>query len=310
MSTASKKRFLVYLASNAKGLDLERYEIQRVMARLGMFDIGLIYREDASPYNWDLIRGQIECADLFILLLGDDYGPMTPTGISYLHREYVHAKSVNKPTLAYIKNRMPGLPDNEDARRLAGFQRIVMQQSPYRMWHLRDELLQHVRTNLTSNVLNIGAGWLPVDTKQDAPVLMPAPSALPKSEAEKLSARQRQIKSQQLLNLEVSAKVYQGGNLTPTTVSVPARLDQMFKVLNPLLQQGASEDRVKAQIEKIISPVVSKQLLDQHAQAHAVDDVRISRTQLQNMLLAWQELGFIQKQLSGTRTLWSLTSFQ
>ena len=86
-------------------------------------------------------------------------------------------------------------------------------------------------------------------------------------------------------------------------MSVPARLDQMFKVLNPLLQQGASEDRVKAQIEKIISPVVSKQLLDQHAQAHAVDDVRISRTQLQNMLLAWQELGFIQKQLSGTRTL-------
>ena len=93
---------MVYLASNAKGLDLERYEIQRVMARLGMFDIGLIYREDASPYNWDLIRGQIRCADLF-LLLGDDYGPMTPTGISYLHREYVHAKSVNKPTLAYIK---------------------------------------------------------------------------------------------------------------------------------------------------------------------------------------------------------------
>ena len=74
---------------------------------------------------------------------------------------------------------MPGLPDNEDARRLAGFQRIVMQQSPYRMWHLRDELLQHVRTNLTSNVLNIGAGWLPVDTKQDAPVLMPAPPRYP-----------------------------------------------------------------------------------------------------------------------------------
>lgn len=309
MNTASKKRYLVYLASNAKSLELERYEIQRVMAKLGMFDIGLTYREDASPYNWDLVRSQIESADLFILLLGDDYGPMTPTGISYLHREYVHAKSLNKPTLAYIKNRMPGLPDNEDARRLIGFQRIVMQQSPYRIWHLRDELLQHVRTNLTSNVLSIGAGWLPVESKQEM-VAAPLPSLLPVNDVEKLSARQRQIKSQQLLNLEVSAKVYQGGNLTPESLSLPARLDQLFKVLNPLLQQGASEDRIKAQIEKIISPVVSKQLLDVHAQAHAVDDVRISRTQLQAMLAAWQDLGFIHKQLSGSRTLWSLTAFQ
>lgn len=103
------KRYLVYLASNASGLDVERYEVQRLMARHGMVNVGLACREDAGPYDWNLVRSQIESADLFILLLGDDYGPMAPTGISFLHREFVHAKSLNKPTLAFIKNSLPSL---------------------------------------------------------------------------------------------------------------------------------------------------------------------------------------------------------
>lgn len=308
MSNSNKKRYLVYLASTVQGLDLERYELQRLMARYGMFDIGFAYRPEASPYNWEQVRSQIDCADLFILLLGDEYGPITPAGLSYVHREFVHAKSANKPVFAFIKNQMPGQKDSEELRRLAGFRHIVMQQSPYKTWHLRDELLAHARSSFSSSLLSIGAGWVPAGF---APTAMPemATAEEPEVEEGKLSARERQAKSQQLVNLEVTAKVYQGGNLTPEAVTVPARLDQLFKVLTNLLKQGVSEDKLKAQLEKLITPMVSKQLLEQHPQAHAVDDVRITRSQLQKILSVWQELSLIRKQTDGMRVQWFLKPF-
>ncbi|HUH57273.1 MAG TPA: hypothetical protein VL020_02025, partial [Pseudomonadales bacterium] len=65
----ANKRFLVYLASNHIGLDVERHELQQLMASYGMVNVGLVCREDVSPYNWPLVRELIESCDLFILLL-------------------------------------------------------------------------------------------------------------------------------------------------------------------------------------------------------------------------------------------------
>src|SRR5690606_5213177 len=126
------------------------------MASLGMVNVGLVCREDASPYNWDLVRELIDSCDLFILLLGEQYGPRLPTGISYLHREFIHAKSTNKPTLAFIKNCIPSKNPTEEHGRLSSFHKVVMQQAPFKLWHLREELLSQVRITLSSSLLTIG----------------------------------------------------------------------------------------------------------------------------------------------------------
>lgn len=299
-STPEQKRFMVFLASNFEGLSLERYEMERQLARHNMINVGFSCREDAGPYDWNLVRNQIEMADLFILLLGDTYGPMAPTGISYLHREFVHAKSLNKPTLAFIKNSLPEKHINEDQRRLAGFHRIVVQQSPYKLWHLRDELLTHLRASLGSPSLAIGPGWVPANLAQPAPVSQPVqntPSA-------GLSASQRLARSRQLVNLQVTAKVYQGGNLSLEEVLLPARMDQLLIGISSQLKAGASEDRLRSHLEGVIAPTVKTQLLKRHQQAHAVDDIRISRGQFQQMLRQWQELGYVSVAGEGSRAVW------
>ncbi len=302
-SMPADKRYLVYLASNARGLDVERYEVQRQMARHGMVNIGFACREDAGPYDWNLVRAQIESADLFILLLGDEYAPMAPTGISFLHREFVHAKSLNKPTLAFIKNTLPEKNLTEDQRRLQGFHRIVAQQSPYKLWHLREELLTQVRATLSGNSLSIGAGWVPCRSSVSG-----AASVEPVKEqlTDPAIARQRQTLIRQSVSLQVTAKVYQGGNLSLEEVLLPARMDQLLSYMAQVLQQSASEDRLRNHLESQIAATVRAQLLQRNPQAHAVDDVRISRSQFQQFLALWKELGFIRSQGEGARTQWML----
>lgn len=303
IDNSNKKRYLVYLASNQPGLDIERYEISRLLAQHGMLNIGLPCWDDASPYDWELVKEQIEIADLFILLLGDGYGPVLPTGISYLHREFVHAKSLNKPVLAFLKNSLPEQLVTEEQRRLAGLHRIITQQAAYKFWHLRDELLAHVRAAVSSSLLTIGPGWVPTNSSANNQQETRPQSSQNK---ESLTNRQRQSLSRQMLNLQVSSKVYEGGNLTLINSFVPSRLDLLYQILQGLLQEGASEDRLRKHVEQLIAEDVKKEQLERHPNAHAVDDIRVSRNQFQQILKSWNDLDLVKFSGIGSRVVWQL----
>lgn len=293
------KRYLVYLASNHQGLDVERHVVLQYMASLGMVNVGLACRDDASPYNWDLTRELIESCDLFIVLLGDNYDPRLPTGISYLHREYVHAKSINKPTLAFIKNCLPGQNLTEEQSRLSSLHKLVMQQSPYKLWHLRDELVSQVRITLSSSLLTIGTGWVPANKS------IAQPSAEKQHQTmQPLTSRQKLARSQQMLNLMVSAKVYQAGNLTVVEVFLPTRLDRLLNIVLPRMKEGASEDSLRGALSQAVSKTVTEQLLDKNPKAHAVDDIRINREQFQQILKSWQEYGLVTVKKDNNRTIY------
>lgn len=294
-----QKHYLVYLASTAEGLELERYEVERQLARNSMINTGFAYREDAGPYDWNLIRSQIEKSDMFLLLLGDSYGPMSPTGISHLHREFVHAQSIGKPIMAFIKNTLPTKNLSEEQRRLNGFHRIITQHAQYKLWHLRDELLSHVKASLATAKLK--GGWLPAfrQVAQEPPVV-----AKKEAVGTKMTVQQRLARARQVISLQVAAKVYEAGNLTREEVFLPVRSDQLLQGVAHLLRSGASEDRLRAQLEGVISRKISEQLLKRHPQAHAVDDVKISRGQFQQILKNWESLGLVSGKGEAGRSVW------
>src|SRR5690554_2896163 len=104
------------------------------MASLGMVNVGLDCRDDAGTYYWDLVRELIERCVLFILLLGDNYGPRLPTSISFIHREIVHANATKKPTLDFIKNCIPTSKLAVEQSRLASLHKVVTQQFDLKLW--------------------------------------------------------------------------------------------------------------------------------------------------------------------------------
>ena len=307
------KRHLVFLASNAEGLELERYEIERQLARLGMYNIGFACRDEGSGYDWNLSRQQIETADLFILLVGDKYGPMAPTGISFLHREFVHARTAGKPILSFIQH----LPDRDlspEQSRLKGFSQLVTQQGQCKRWHLRDELVSHVRVSASAMRKKLSGGWV----KADAPAPKQhhthsekknAVTPLRQVEAvDPVAARRRFEKIRQVVNLQIAAKVYEGGNLSSEELLLPVRLDQIHRALHATLSNSVSEDRLRFHLENVVSATVKKQLLKRRPTAHAVDDVRISKGQFRGILETLRSLGMVVSTGDATRSYWTSTN--
>jgi len=162
--------------------------------------------------------------------------------------------------------------------------------------------MSHVRASLSSSMLTLGPGWVPAGVSKTP--AMPMAAEANKETAEPLSARQRLNLSRQVVNLQIAAKVYQGGNLSQEEVLLPVRLDQLLQGAMPLLKAGASEDRLRAQLESVVAGTVKSQLLKRNAQAHAVDDIRISRGQFQQVLKQWQGLGFVAASGEGVRAVW------
>lgn len=296
------KRFLVYVASNHKGLESERYEVTRQLARMGILSCGFPCREDTSPYDWNLARSQIEDADLFIMILGDDYGPMAQTGISYLHREFVHAQTLSKPVFSFVKNTLPAQGQTEEQRRLAGFHGLITKTN-YRLWHLREELITHVKAAVTNGLSNRSGGWLKLDSVTPAEEPVAAVSVA----NTKVDSKQLMLKARQLINLQMSAKVYEAGNNTLEEITVPHRWDVIFGCVARVMASFSSEEKLRAALEALTEVEVKRRLLEQHPEAHAVDDIRVNRNQLNQLLNQWLEHDLIaMKKVSG-RNVWKLT---
>lgn len=296
------KRFLVYVASNHAGLESERYEVTRQLARMGILTCGFPCREDTSPYDWNLARSQIEDADLFLMILGDEYGPMAPTGISYLHRELVHAQSLSKPVLSFIKNSLPSPIQTDEHRRLAGFHGVISKTSS-RLWHLREELISHVKTAVVNALSNKSGGW----QKQVAapqPLLNTKPTKAPV----KVDAKQWMLQARQLVRLQLSAKVYEAGNNTLEEIAVSLRWDAIFACVARLMSSASSEEKLRAALENLAQVEVERRLLQQHPLAHAVDDIRMNRAQFSELVGQWLNHGLIVKQCISGRDAWKLSA--
>jgi hypothetical protein len=294
------KRFLVYVASNHAGLESERYEVTRQLARMGILTCGFPCREDTSPYDWNLARSQIEDADLFLMILGDEYGPMAPTGISYLHREFVHAQSLSKPVLSFIKNSLPSPVQTDSHRRLAGFHSIISKTS-FRLWHLREELISHVKTAVVNALSNKSGGW----QKQGS---MVQNEVKPAETLVKVDNKQWMQQSRQLIRLQLSAKVYEAGNNTLEEISVSLRWDAIFACAARLMSSAASEEKLRAALEELAQDEVKSRLLQQHPLAHAIDDIRINRPQFTELVTQWLDHGLVVKKSVSGRPAWKLSA--
>ena len=304
----------VYVASNFEGMMNERYEVARQLARLGMLPCGFPCRDDISAYDWALAKSQIEAAEVFVFLLGEDYGPMAPTGLSYLHREYVYAQSLSKPILSFVKR---GVLDasGSDALYLTALYELIAKDD-FRLWQFCDELLTYVRAAvspfLQKSTLSStdSALLLPLSLSLSvtAEVAALQPAGVAPNEQESLVLAGEMMDEQQDIACEMSAKVYEGGNNTLQAVNLVRQRRALFILAAEGLKRPMSEDGLRAHMEQALSPEASERLLDEHPRAHAIDDVRLSKQQFKYWLDQWQASRLVEPDLSGQRPLWSLTT--
>ena len=60
---------------------------------------------EARPYSSDVsCISEVESSDVYVLIMGADYGYLTLEGISVTHKKYLVARKLDKPILAFIQD--------------------------------------------------------------------------------------------------------------------------------------------------------------------------------------------------------------
>lgn len=99
------KKISAFISSNYESLKDERDVIIKSLLDAGMIPICMEYFTTTSSSNFDDIKVRIDQSDLFIMILGSEYGSTDKDGKSWTQREYEYAYEQNKITYVILSKK-------------------------------------------------------------------------------------------------------------------------------------------------------------------------------------------------------------
>lgn len=104
MIEGAPKRYTAFLSSTQAGLEQEREGAYHALKAAQLDVVRMEDFQRDGTYPWDACAAAIEQCDLFVLLLGHEYGSeVHGSGRSYTHAEYEHARRYGLPVFAFVK---------------------------------------------------------------------------------------------------------------------------------------------------------------------------------------------------------------
>ncbi|MFE0463044.1 DUF4062 domain-containing protein [Kitasatospora sp. NPDC058965] len=97
-----ERRYQVFVSSTYTDLVDERREVIQALLELDCIPAGMEMFPAANDDQWTLIKRVIDDSDYYIVIIGNRYGSMSPSGVSYTEREYDYALSEGKPILGFV----------------------------------------------------------------------------------------------------------------------------------------------------------------------------------------------------------------
>ena len=159
-------RYQVFLSSTYEDLTQERLELELALYELGCIPTGLNGLQDRDDKTWPIIKQLINDCDFFITIVAGRYGATSPSGVSYPHREYVHALAQRKPMVAFIHEFPGALPtekkevDKVANLRLYEFKSLLQKQDTL-LWSASHSLVAMAKVKVQQLILNHAqAGWV------------------------------------------------------------------------------------------------------------------------------------------------------
>ena len=139
MSTTDK-RYQVFVCSTHEDLAEARQSLVQGLLAMGILPVGLETLGPDGYQQWNQAQKLINESDYVVLLLGGRYGELSPIGLGYGHREFVHATTKRKPVIALLHDHPEVLPASqrestrEGEGRFRDYRRLVQDKSLSRMW--------------------------------------------------------------------------------------------------------------------------------------------------------------------------------
>lgn len=100
----NQKMYSAFISSVYESLKEERGRVIDTLLDCGVFPICMEHFIVPTNMVWDKIKKWLDETDVFILMLGSQYGSVDKNGVSWTEREYNYAKKNKKPILAINLN--------------------------------------------------------------------------------------------------------------------------------------------------------------------------------------------------------------
>lgn len=296
MLANSNKSFGVYVCAWEPDLALESYQVSKHLTISGALPLRLPYLPAYGDYDWQVTRSLIDKADGYIILTGNQYGELSVSGESYLHREVSYILTRNRPVASFMKNAAALVKDLDEAKRLMSMHN-QLRQGYYRFWAGREELLVHLRAGC-SHLHRLMSQAESTQTAKNGV----------SNESAKITVEFNPKASVEIL---CTAKVFSHGQMTPVEKRLKLSWQKTLAAMGPMMLAPVREDKVRGALEDYVEENYRTLFLSAIKDAHAVGDVKVNRLEFQKLKAYLKSAGMVTNVAStagGLHNYWQLTS--
>ena len=243
--------YQVMIGSTQADLSPETRMVQECLAAQGVNVSGFSFPKHTDNYLWKLNLNCLSNADYLYLIIGHEYGPLSPTGVGYMHRLFASAQASNKPIVSLIYNGHNKPHGNDaDKNRLTEFTN-QLQSSEHFFWHDQTSLLHATEVSLEQMFDKFPArGWVRPEHVskhggQEINILK-RQIALLKKEMEQLRQNSFQPLFDQKIPLPYQYKCFYGGTLKTLSHQTEWPLDEIFLAVAPIIMDEQPEAKVRS----------------------------------------------------------------
>lgn len=329
-----EQRYRVFIAHDVPELGAIAVETSFELVKHQCIPMGIGLTPSANNNHWEIIRAMIDESDVVFLLVGNSYGQLSPSGVSYVHMAYIYASTQGKPIFPFCLNP----PDSEKSTNahLIEFRKLLSSHK-VRYWtveaDLRKQLLMAVRKVKTAH--NIGLVLPSSKTQAVTPVVVSnaVPQTNQMKEIKALKRELEEAKKALALNSPVtgqgtasakpaalgassknktvmvsySAKVFRGGNFKTITDSWNMSWDSIFLAVAPHMLKPISEEKMRLVISSALATDVQEPIKKRYPESHAVADIRLSNDSINRIKIYLRGQDLIREVMQGRDIRWKLT---
>ncbi|HEY1223688.1 MAG TPA: DUF4062 domain-containing protein [Brevundimonas sp.] len=297
-------RHQIFVSSTFTDLVEERAEVLQALWELDCIPTGMEAFVASNESQWQVIKRVIDECDYYVLILGGRYGTVTPDGVSYTEKEYLYAKELGIPVLAFVHADPQAIPvakselDEAGRSRLDDFRAKVMADHPVRKWSNPQELGGLVSRSVVREIrINPRPGWIRNDGTSPIALL---------EQVNKLTEENRTLRDAAHLSESVvidpdlqsgadkmvidgTWRVYSSEHLTTIEEvwETTTTWDIVFQDLGPILINEASENEIKDILSRF-------HLLTKNAEGNVGNYASVSPECWSETLIQYRALGYME----------------
>jgi hypothetical protein len=328
-----EKRYQVFVSSTYQDLQEERQEVMHALLELDCIPSGMELFPAANESQWSLIKKVINECDYYVLILADRYGSCDPEGVSYTEKEYLHALSLGKPTIAFLHKDPGSIPakkcesTREGKDSLTNFRSLV-EQKLCKYWSSASELGSVVSRSLIQLIKTTPAvGWVRADEvpTRDATIELlrlrkrveEVESELERFRTTPPKGTEDLARGDELVSLRYSFSAYDDIILQWKNwdYSFKTTWNKIFSTVAPLMINEESENRLHRALNGFVnSENIESLRKKKELQKLDLGDISLANEDFQTIKIQLRALGLIEKSkktrsVHDKQTYWTLTPY-